>query len=101
MIEVRFPGGVRDRSIEAVVHRWVARFDAMSLEVSQADATIESARRHTLVSLLLTLETGALADAAISREDPYVAVSDCFRAVRRQLLDRAARPSWPVFQLPR
>jgi hypothetical protein len=93
-VYVIFKGIDRNPSIEATVHRWVARFEAMRFEVLRAIARIEPAgRNRTAVQLTLVLANGTTRTVATTRPDPYVAVSDAFRAVRQQLL--AASPTTP------
>jgi hypothetical protein len=92
-IDVNFQRIDRDPSIESAIHRWVARFEAMRFEVRRAAATVEPAGRHrTAVRLALVLADGTSQTAATSHVDPYVAVSDAFRLVRRQLLAGSASP---------
>ena len=53
----------------------------------RAIATVETAgRNRTVVQLTLVLANGTSRTVAATRPDPYVAVSDAFRAVRQQLL---------------
>ena len=86
-IDVRFSRCAEDRSLVSSVHHWVARFAAMHLEVCRAGIAIEAAsRRTTGVSLTLTLVDGQSATAATLHADPYVAVSDAFRAARHWFL---------------
>src|SRR4051794_7641726 len=86
-IRVTFQRIDRNPSIESAIHRWVARFEAMRFEVRRAIATVEPAgRNRTAVQLTLVLANGISRTVATTRPDPYVAVSDAFRAVRQQLL---------------
>ncbi len=89
LIDVRFSGERRDRSLEAVVQRWVARLEAMHFDVRSAEAMIERDGGKTTVSLTLTLDSGSFASVSVSRDDPYVSISECFRVARRDLLERA------------
>lgn len=91
-IAVNFRRVDRNPSIESAVHRWVARFEAMRFEVRRAVATVEpGARNHTTVQLTLVLVDGRSRTVATTRPDPYVAISDAFRAVRQQLLATPGR----------
>lgn len=93
-IDVSFQRIDRNPSIESAIHRWVARFEAMRFEVRRAVAIVEPAgRSRTAVKLTLVLANGASETAVASRTDPYVAVSDAFRLVRRQLLAAASLSS--------
>jgi ribosome-associated translation inhibitor RaiA len=86
-IHVTFRHADRNPSIESAIHRWVARFEAMRFEVRRAIATVEPVgRNRTAVQLTLVLANGTSRTVATTRPDPYVAVSDAFRAVRQQLL---------------
>jgi ribosome-associated translation inhibitor RaiA len=86
-IDVCFQRLDRNPSIEAAIHRWVARFEAMRFEVRHAVAIVEAAgRSRTTVRLSVVLAKGASRTVEATRTDPYVAVSDAFRLVRQQLL---------------
>jgi hypothetical protein len=90
-IEVRFPGGQRDPALEAAVHRWVTRLESIVRDdVLHVDVTIGLGRRRTAVTLKLCDSLNGIGAAATSHADPYVAVSDAFRAARQQLLERDA-----------
>ena len=91
-IDVTFQRIDRYPSIESAIHRWVARFEAMRLEVRRANATVEPAgRSRTAIKLTLVLGDGIARRAITMHADPYVAVSDAFRQVRQQAL--AAAPA--------
>ncbi len=90
-IDVRFQHRARDASLASSVHRWVARFEGMRIEVARAEVEIDAAKRQTCVLLTLTLANGKSSIAVTSHVDPYVAVSNAFRAARRDLL--VAAPS--------
>jgi ribosome-associated translation inhibitor RaiA len=88
-IQVSFPGGTRDPSLEAAVHRWVARLESDIEDALQVDVMIERVgRRGTTVGLTLSGGVDGPRKAATSHKDAYVAVSDAFRALRQQLLYR-------------
>lgn len=81
----------RDASVEASVHRWVARLESPTVSVQRASITIEQVgRSRTKVCLKLDLVDGVASIATTAHEDIYVAVADAFRAVRRELLERVA-----------
>lgn len=81
----------RDPSLEAAVHRWVARLEWTPIEIHRAEVLIERAgRRRTVVRVSIGEVTGAAPTTATSHADAYVAVSNAFRDMRRQLLDRGA-----------
>lgn len=99
-IAVSFQGIDRNPSIESAIHRWVARFEAMRLEVRRAFAIVESSgRNRTGVKLTLLLADGVVRRVVTTHDDPYVAVSDAFRTVRHQVL--AAAPAAPARGLGR
>lgn len=86
-IDVKFHRHAEDVSLVSAVYRWVARLEAMHLPVLSAGIAIDSPNRRTTgVSVTLTLADGQIAVAATTHADPYVAVSDAFRAIRRRLL---------------
>lgn len=90
-IDVSFVNHSHDHSLEGAVHRWVARFEGMRFDVRGATAVIErSGRKETRVGLTIMLAGGACSTAASTHTDPFVAVSDAFRAVRRDLLAPSA-----------
>ncbi len=89
-IAVRFIG-TPNTSLETTVHRWVARFEVMSFEVHRTVASVDTRGRRTGVRLWLTLTDGRSASVTSSHADPYVAISDAFRAARRDLLAPADR----------
>jgi len=97
-IHVAFHGMPRDPSLEAAIHRWVARLEGMNARVQRADVTVEPlGRRRTSVSVFVGAIGGVTPQATTSHVDAYVAVSDAFREVRRQLIGRATAPrSAPV-----
>jgi hypothetical protein len=88
-VNVRFRDMTRDPSLEAAIHRWVARLEWASVEVHRAEIVIERiGRRRTAVHVSIGRVTGASPTATASHADAYVAVSSAFREVRLQLLDR-------------
>lgn len=92
-IHVAFHGLPRDPSLEAAIHRWVARLEGMNTGLQRADVTVEPlGRRRTSVSVYVGALGGVTPQAATSHVDAYVAVSDAFREVRRQLLGRTTAP---------
>jgi ribosome-associated translation inhibitor RaiA len=92
-IHVEFYGMPRDPSLEAAIHRWVARLESMSVRVQRAEVAIEPVgRRRTSVQVYIGALDGVAPQATTAHADAYVAVSDAFREVRRQLLSRATAP---------
>jgi len=95
-VEVAFSQIVPEPALEAVVHRWVARLECENLEVVHASAIIGRAgRKRTLVTLNVVLRYGQVA-ASTTHDDPYVAISDAFRAARRQVIARPRQPQPPA-----
>ena len=91
-IDVSFARVAHDPSVEASIHRWVARLESPTVSVQRAVVTIEQVgRRRLSVGLKLEIHDGATSIATTAHEDIYVAVADAFRAVRRELLARSAR----------
>ena len=82
-VAVRFEGIPQDPSLEAAVERWVARLESR-LVVERIEVTISAGRLGTTVRVV----TGAISPISATRPDPYVAVSDAFRAIRRRMIDR-------------
>lgn len=90
-IDVKFVRLPHDPSVEAAVQRWVDRLGWTNVEVLNASISVErSGWRRTYTSLTLLLSGGKALTASTTHLDPYVAVADVFRDVRRQLLARAA-----------
>lgn len=87
VVEVRFRGLVHDPSVESAIHRWVARFESMRIEVQHVRVTLEpSRRRRTMVSLTLELTDGTAHASTTIHGDVYVGVADAFRTLRQELL---------------
>jgi hypothetical protein len=89
-IEVRFDRMARSASVEAAIHRWIARLEEVSGPIRRAAVAIERSGRHTAVCLKLELDGGAAMTWAASHHEIYVAVADAFREARRRLLDGRA-----------
>jgi len=85
MIEVSFLARPHDASLAAAAHRWVARLEAVGLEVRRATVAVHAARRTTAVALEIELTDRVRASIHTEHADPYVAISDAFRAARHQL----------------
>jgi ribosome-associated translation inhibitor RaiA len=93
-IDVKFARMPHDPSVEASVQRWVDRLGWANVEILRASVSIErSGWRRTSACLTLVLVGGRALTAATLQADVYVAVAEVFRAVRRQLLARAATAS--------
>ena len=89
IIDVKFLRLVREPSIEAAVHRWVARIEELT-DIQRADITVElSGRSRVTVHVTIASVGRAGQIAAATRLDAYVAVSDAFREIRRQLVESA------------
>ena len=85
-IQVNFEGMPSDPSLEAAIHRWVARLEGMNIGVRRAEIVVERlGRRRTAVRLRIGSADGTPRWATTSHVDAYVAVSDAFRDVWRQL----------------
>lgn len=88
-IEIQFCRLARDPSLESAIHRWVARLEAIQIAVRRADVTVEAAgRRRTSVSLAVSLPDRIEPDVVVAHADPYVAIAEAFRVVRRRVLAR-------------
>lgn len=84
-IEVSFRGVHRDPSVESAIHRWVARLEAMRIEVQRADVVVEpSGRKRTRITASIRLTDGTVQTSATMHADTYVGVADAFRALRHQ-----------------
>ena len=94
--QITFLGMERSLAVEAHVQRWVDRLSRMFGRLLRCDAWIEQPHRHNRkgqtfrvrvelavpgATLVVSHDTGL--DHA--HEDVYVAISDAFRAARRQL----------------
>jgi hypothetical protein len=85
-VDVTFRSMPKDASVEAAVHRWVARLEALRIAVQRAEVTIEaSGRRRTVITLTLRLTDGSMWTAATAHADRYVGVADVFRAMKQQV----------------
>ena len=86
-VDVSFHDLPRDVSIEASIHRWVARLEAMGIEIQRAEIKVApSGRRQTSVSLTLVLVDGTSRATSSVHADAYVCVADAFRAAKQRLL---------------
>ena len=88
-IQVVFPRSERDPSLEAAVHRWVARLESIIVDAVRVDVLIDRVSRgSTMVGLTVCGGAEGTRTAATRHKDAYVAVSDAFRALRQQLVCR-------------
>lgn len=77
-------------ALQAAVERWAARLGQLSGRIVSCHVSVEVPHRHHLhgsgfqIGLTVTVPGAQLASTQI-HVDPYVAVGDAFRAVRRQL----------------
>jgi hypothetical protein len=91
-IDVYFRGQVREPSIEAAIHRWGVRLEAMHLDVQRATIALEPAGNHrTAVALWVLTGDGSRHTVEVVHADPYVAIADAFRSVWKQHLAAPAR----------
>jgi hypothetical protein len=101
-VDVSFRGVQSNPSIEAAAHRWLVRLEPMIGEVRRCALSIEPAgRRRTVVCLTVTFADWTSVTCGASQPDAYVAISDAFRGVRRQVLERKAiaSPRWPALAI--
>jgi ribosome-associated translation inhibitor RaiA len=77
-------------ALQAAVERWADRLGQLSGRIVNCHVSIELPHRHHLhgsgfqIGLVVTVPGAQLASTQV-HVDPYVAVADAFRAVRRQL----------------
>lgn len=105
-IEITFRDMPSSSALEASIHEWASRLERVA-PIQRCTVVIERPNKHHRhgmpFQISLTVSTPGReivvshADRA-EHEDPYLAVSDAFRAARRQLLDfvaqrREARPA--------
>jgi hypothetical protein len=91
-ITTLFRGVPHDASIESTTHRWVARLEALGIEIERADAVVERVGRKTAVSLIVRTSGGS-SSASQVHDDPYVAVSNAFRSIRHGIQVTAKQPA--------
>jgi hypothetical protein len=99
-VQITFLGMERSTAVEAQVRRWVDRLERASGRLLRCDTWIEQPHRHNRkgntfrvrvelavpgTTLVVSRDTGI--DHA--HENVYVALSDAFRAARRQLQNHA------------
>jgi hypothetical protein len=103
-VDVVFKGVQSNPSIEAAAHRWLVRLEPMIGEVRRCALSIErGSRNRTAVCLTITFADWTSVTCAASQPDAYVAISDAFRGVRRQVLERraVASPRYPALAISR
>lgn len=88
--EINFHGIEHSDSVEASVHRWVARIEHLYDRVTKCGVTLSQPhKRHrhgSEFSVSVVMEVpGDVVVAHVEHEDVYVAVADAFRTARRQL----------------
>ena len=100
-LTVKFRGMSDSPALETHIRKWADRLDALHDRIVRCDVVVDAPHRHRRqggpfhVRVTLQLPGG---DLAISRdpgadqahEDPYVAVRDAFRALRRRLEDHVS-----------
>lgn len=86
-IDVQFAGHDPDPSLEATVHRWVARMAAIHIDITHVNVRVERASwRTTKIALDVLLDDETHGTAETRHVDPHAALSDAFRAIRQQLM---------------
>jgi ribosome-associated translation inhibitor RaiA len=99
-IDITFRSMDPSAAVEESIRKWAARLDECCDTIERCEVVVELPHRRHLhgktfqVHLRVTIPDGTI---AITRdpgrdhghEDVYVAISDAFRAARRQLGDRA------------
>lgn len=91
--EITFHEIPHSDSVEAAIHRWVARLEHISDRIVRCEVRVEQphkSHRHGRefeVHLLVGIPGTDIVASRVKHEDPYVAVADAFRCARRQLLD--------------
>ena len=94
--EVTFHEVERSDSVAAAIERWVSRIEHLSDRIVDCHVRVEQPHRHArrgrpfAVHVKLDIPGNEII-GTWENEDIYVAVADAFRAVRRQLLDKAKR----------
>jgi len=91
-LEITFRGMPNSPAAEAAIHRWVARLEHVYSRIQRCAVVFEQPHRnqrhgnefHVRIDLSVPDR-----DIAVSRdsEDAYLAISEAFRAARRQLQD--------------
>lgn len=80
-------------SVEAAIHRWVARLEHVFDRIIRCKVRVEQphkSHRHGRefeVHVLLEIPGTDITTSRTRHEDVYVAIADAFRATRRQLID--------------
>lgn len=92
--EVTFHDLDHSDSVEAAIHRWVARLEHVHDRIVRCNVKVEQphkSHRHGRefeVHVVLEWWGENIATSRHRHEDIYVAIADAFRASRRQLLDQ-------------
>jgi hypothetical protein len=94
MAVVRFRGMPDDRSVGAAIDRWIHRLEVSGVSIHDDDVEVSRLGNLYEVHLAFTADGYRLLIApdrarAHAHHDPYVAVSDAFRAAWRRLRGRA------------
>lgn len=94
--EITFHEMTRSESVEAAIHRWIARLEHMYDRIVACHAVVDQPhKRHRQgrayqIHVVLSVPGHDLAVNHVQHEDVYVAIADAFRAVRRQLQAQVA-----------
>jgi ribosomal subunit interface protein len=90
-VDTTFREMLASPALRAAALHWAARLEHLSDRIVGCHVSIEKPHRHHLhgspfqVNVVLAVPGGRLA-ASQSNLDPYAALTDAFRAVRRQLV---------------
>ena len=90
--EITFHDIPHSDSVEASIHRWVARLEHVHDRIIRCSVKIEQPHkrqgREFEIHVVLEWWGENIATSRHRHEDIYVAIADAFRASRRQLLDQ-------------
>lgn len=85
-IDVSYVGREPDASLEATIHRWVARMAAIHIDITHVNLRVERAGwRSTKIALDVLLGDQSHGTAETRHVDSHAALSDAFRAVLHRL----------------
>jgi ribosome-associated translation inhibitor RaiA len=99
-VDITFRGMTPSPTVEAAIHRWVERLDLVFDRIEHCAVVIEVPHQHHQRGRMFRVRVDlAVPDRTITvsrdpgldhaHEDVYVAITDAFRAARRQLVDHA------------
>jgi len=94
-LQIMFLGMARSPSVEAQIQRWVKKLEKQFSQIHSCTTWIELPHRHGRKgnTFRVRIELGVPGEVLVVSHDPgarlhenaYVAISDAFRAARRQL----------------